>query len=182
MKKIMLLIALAAFTTGVAQENKKKTTEKVKTTVTDSEGEETAIKEITKTEKQELALTDFDGKNNFNTVMMPVEVDRDVDYAYNGITYRFVPQETGYYIVDSNNKNERVARLYPTSQQGYYIYTQDNQSSFGYFNEDGDFVVESYDPDGDGVSNYVYKIKMNDTKIKGKKMEQKKMMKKNKMK
>jgi len=183
MKKIITLFTLFAFMVGIAQEttNKKETTTKVKTTVSDNLGEETVIKETTKTEKQKMALTNYDGEN-FSTVMKPAEVMTDVDYMNNGVTYRFLPAKTGFQIVDVKKENAEVARLYPTSQKGYYIYQEESKNSFGYFNEDGDFVVERYDADGDGLANYIYKIDMNDKEMMNEEKMDKKKMKKNKMK
>lgn len=171
MKKLMIVLALAAFTTTYAQEtknkNKKTTTTVVKTAVEDSDGVEVSTKEVTKTRSQKLALNDFDGTHNFNTVMRPVNTSTDVDYYNDGVMYRFVPQDQGYYIVNTKTNNKKFARVFPTSQKGYYIYSENGNNAFGYFNEDGDFVIESYDPDGDGVMNYVYKLNIDeDTKKK----------------
>ncbi|RDK85382.1 hypothetical protein [Marinirhabdus gelatinilytica] len=181
MKKILMIAALAACTVGFAQNTNEKEVKTVKkTVVTDDDGVDVNTKEIKTQTKTDIALGKKTSYHNFNTKMQPTSVSTNVDYYNDGISYRFVPEKTGYYIVDTRSQKERVARLYPTSQKGYYIYTQDGTSSFGYFNADGDFVVESYDPDNDGVMNYVYKIKMDDNmKMKKKK---KKRMKKEKMK
>jgi hypothetical protein len=179
MKKILLIFALAAFVTGgFAQvENEKTETVVTKTTTSDSQGKAVKTKEVTKTEIQDKALTDFDGKHNFNTVMLPTEVNTDVDYDYDGVSYRFRPVKPGYAIIDLNRDDTEYARIYPSTQDGYYIYIKDGRSSLGYFNEDGDFVVEAYDPDNDGVMNYRYKIDLDDPNMK-KKLD--KMKKKNK--
>ncbi|MFC7357294.1 hypothetical protein ACFQO1_06320 [Jejudonia soesokkakensis] len=178
MKRLLMICVLAVTTIGFAQEKKKVTT-KTSTTVRDSGGEETVTKSTVKTETQDIRLTNFDGKHNFNTVMTPTKINTDVDYEIKGSTYRFMPLDNGYYTINNMTTKKPYARLYPTSQAGYYIYTQDNNSSFGYFNEDGDFVVESYDPDGDGVANYIYKIKMSDDMKKKQMMKEKEMKMKN---
>jgi hypothetical protein len=38
--------------------------------------------------------------------------------------------------------------------------SQDGRSSFGYFNADGNFVVERYDPKLDALVSDVYKLEM----------------------
>jgi hypothetical protein len=43
--------------------------------------------------------------------------------------------------------------------------SQDGQSSFGYFNQNGNFVVESYDAKNDVVVTTVYKLEMTEKKI-----------------
>ncbi|MDX1461662.1 MAG: hypothetical protein R3359_01295 [Marinirhabdus sp.] len=172
MKKILMIAALAAVTTGFAQNTNKTEVETVKKTkVTNDEGVEVTTKTTSTKAETELALGERQSYHNFNTVMEPTKVNTDVDYYNEGTTYRFMPEKSGYYVVNSEERDVKVARLYPTSQKGYYLYTEDGTNSFGYFNEDGDFVVESYDPDNDGVMNYVYKIRMDD--------DTKKMLKKN---
>lgn len=169
MKRILLIFALTAFTTaGYAQvENEKKETVVTKTTSSDDKGKSIKIKEVTRTEVQDKALTNYDGKHDFNTVMLPTKVNTDVDYDYDGVVYRFKPVKPGYAIVNLDG-NDQYARIYPSSQPGYYIYTRNGKNSFGYFNQDGDFVVEAYDPDNDGVMNYVYKIDIKDPNLKKK--------------
>jgi len=180
MKKIMIIAALAIFSTGIAQNTNEKEVKTTKKTITtDNDGVDINTK-TTKTEtKTNLAVGSKTYGQNFNTLMKPTSVSTNVDYNYNGINYRFTPHKDGFYLVD--NKQAKVARLSPTSQEGYYIYTKKGNNSFGYFNADGDFVVESFDPDNDGVMNYVYKIKVDET-MKKKMKEDKMKMKKDKMK
>lgn len=49
--------------------------------------------------------------------------------------------------------------------------SQDGNSSFGYFNQNGDFVVERYDSKTDAIISTVYQLQVKETK----------MMKKDKM-
>ena len=177
MKRIVLIFSLAAFTSGFAQvdqnKNKMKTTTVTKRVVTDNEGSETSTKAVTQTRTQELALTDFEGEHNFSTVMKLGTVDTDVKYMNNNNKYWLTPDKPGYKVMTNiNGEDHTFARIRPTSQDGYYLHTQDGENSIGYFNEDGDFVVESYDSDNDGVYNYIYKVNTVD----------KDKMKKNKMK
>lgn len=116
--------------------------------------------------------------------MKPSMVMTNVDYSYNGTNYRFIPKGNGYYMVDTNRDNARVASVYPTAQKGYYIFTQNGINSFGYFTTNGDFAVESYDPTSDAILNNVYKVKVDNTaKMKKNNIKKDKMkMKKAKMK
>ncbi len=185
MKKTMIIFALAACTVSFAQNTNEIEVETTKKTmVTDNDGVEVNTKKVEMKTKTELALGNKTSNQNFTTLMKPTKVVTDVDYSNNGKNYRFMPKKDGYYMVDANKKDVEVARLYPTSQKGYYIYTKDGNSSIGYFNTNGDFMVESYNPENDSVMNYVYKIKMDDaTKMKKKKDKMKKQkMKKDKMK
>ena len=173
MKKIMMIIAFITVTTGFAQNTNKTAIETIKKTkITDNNGEEINTKIITTEKETELAIGENTYYDNYNTIMKPTEVQTDIDYYSNGRKFKFIPQKVWLYIASSEHTEVPVARLYPTSQKGYYIYIKDGNSSFGYFNADGDFIVESYDSDKDGVINYVYKINV-DTPIIKDKVEEK---------
>lgn len=167
MKKVLIIFALAAFTTGFAQENKntKQETTVTKKSVKSDKGVDVSTKAVTKTEKQILSLEDVNAnKTNQNVVMKPAEVDTDVSYGYDGNRFKFISQkdENGYRLmtVRDNATQEEYAIIKPTSQNGYYILSKDGTSSFGYFNADGNFVVERYDAKQDAVVSDVYKLDM----------------------
>ena len=171
-----MIIALAGFTTVFAQENKneKKETVVTKTRVTDNKGVDVSTKEVTKTEKQVIALEGSDiAKTNQNIVMLPTEVNTDVNYSNNGVNYMFENQDKGYKMLTQNDSEtlDDFAIIRPSTQKGYYIMSQDGNNSFGYFNQNGNFVVESYDPVTDNVTSTIYKLEI----------QEKKVMKKDKM-
>lgn len=175
MKKALIIFALAAFTSGFAQvdknTNKKKETVVTKTAVTNDKGTDVATKAVSRTEKQALTLADSDAQQtNQSVVMKPIELDTDVSYHYNGNRFQFINQkdENGYRLmtVKDNASNEEYAIIKPTSQNGYYILSQDGTSSFGYFNEEGNFVVDRYDAKLDAVVSNVYKLEMNKDSMK----------------
>lgn len=163
MKKLLMICALAAFTTGFAQENtnKKKETVVTKTTVTDSDGTVVSKKAVATSVKQKVGLSDKDeNKINQEVVMKPIDVNTEVTYSYKGDRFKFLSQKDteGFRLmtIKDNATQEEYAVIKPTSQNGYYIYSQNGKSSFGYFNEDGNFVVESYDPKADAVVSQIY--------------------------
>lgn len=172
MKKAILIVALAASTVAIAQENKNEKTETVvtKTAVKSTKGTDVSTKAVTQTEKQVLALNDNEaGEINQSVVMKPTVVDTDVNYGFGGGRFKFVSQKDneGYRMmtIKDNATNEEYAVIKPTSQNGYYIMSQDGKSSFGYFNAEGNFVVERYDPKLDALVSDVYKLEMkNDMK------------------
>ncbi len=90
----------------------------------------------------------------------------DVNYGYNGNRFKFINQkdEDGYRLmtVKDNATQEEYAIIKPTSQNGYYIMSQDGKSSFGYFNANGNFVVERYDSKLGAIVSDVYKLEMKD--------------------
>ncbi len=176
MKKILIL-ALAAFTASFAQENKneKKETVLTNTAVKSYKGTEVSTKAVTKTVKQEIALNDSQAnQTNQSVVMKPAQVDTDISYNYEGNRFKFISQKdnNGYRLmtVKDNATQEEYAILKPTSQNGYYILSQSGKSSFGYFNADGNFVVERYDPKTDAVISEIYKVEMNKDAVKPNKM------------
>jgi hypothetical protein len=172
MKKIMIIAALAIFSTGIAQNTNEKEVEKVKKTyVTDSDGVEVQTKKVEVNSNSEIALGKRTSYHNFNTIMKPKKITTDVTYDYDSTTYRFVKTPYGYALVDETDKAMTRANLYPTSQMGYYIYTENGTSSLGYFNADGDFIVETYDVDDDGVISYRYEMNLDDSKKMKKKMK-----------
>lgn len=173
MKKVLIIFALAAFTTGFAQENKntKQETTLTKKSVRSDKGVDVSTKAETKTQSEVISLDDADvNKTNQNMVMKPVEVNSDVNYAYDGNRFKFINQkdENGYRLmtVRDNATEEEYAIIKPSTQNGYYILSKDGTSSFGYFNEDGNFVVERYDAKQDAVVSDVYKMEMNKDSMK----------------
>lgn len=167
MKKTLLIIALAAFTAGFAQENKNKKTETTitKTAVKSEIGTEVSTKAVTQTQKQVLALDDSDSnQTNQSVVMMPAKINTEVSYGYDGNRFKFLSQKDkdGYRLmtVKDNATQDEYAIIKPTSQNGYYIMSRDGTSSFGYFNADGNFVVERYDANLDAIVSDVYKLQM----------------------
>ena len=173
MKKILTVIALAAITTGFAQENnnEKKETVTTKTAVKSDKGTEVSTKAVTKTEKQVVSLSDKDANQTNQTVVNePIKINTEVDYGYEGNRFKFINQkdENGYRMmtVKDNATNEEYAIIKPTSKNGYYILSQEGKSSFGYLNENGDFVVEKYDADKDAVISTIYKINNDKTIVK----------------
>ncbi|RMA64492.1 hypothetical protein [Ulvibacter antarcticus] len=170
MKKILMIIALAGVTSVFAQENKneKKETVVTKTKVTDNMGTDVATKSVTKTEKQVIALQSGDeNKTNQEIVMLPANVNTEVDYSNEGINYTFEQDDRGYRMITGNGTDDinDYAILRPSTQKGYYIISQDGNNSFGYFDNDGNFVLESYNAVDDTVTSTVYQLEMKERKI-----------------
>lgn len=168
MKKLFIIFALAAFTTGFAQENKntQQETTLTKKSVKSEKGVEVSTKATTQTQSEVISLDDSDAnKTNQTMVMKPVQVDTDVNYSYDGNRFQFMNQkdENGYRLmtVKDNATQEEYAIIKPSTQNGYYILSKDGTSSFGYFNESGNFVVERYDAKLDAVVSDVYKMEVN---------------------
>lgn len=170
MKTAILGVFTLLFTlSGVAQ-NKNTQTE-VKTTVTtikDSDGEKKMVKsEVTK-EVQNIELeAERPGTKNIPTVNSPVQVTTstavnvdgvtkvvDVDhsayyYTSNGKKYQLKPDANGYIMYMPEGRYNALLRK--TSNNNYF-YVNKNKYSFGYFDADGNFILETYNSKSDRVN------------------------------
>lgn len=117
----------------------------------------------------------------------------NVSYSNNGSDYMFQEEKSGYKMTSANTKNSvnPYAVLRASSREGYYIMYQNNKSSFGYFDQFGNFVVENYDPATDSVVATKYLIQetggikpmrtesenLNETDLKNQRMKEDQKMK-----
>ncbi len=165
MKKILIVFALAAFTTGFAQINKntntKETTLVKKTYIDDGKGIDVETQKATISQQRKLALKNSDvSKTNYSVTMTPLKVNTDYGYTYNNNKYTFRADEDGYSLiqVQDANKNPEYAKLKPLGQRGYYLFSKDGENSVGYFNQYGNFVVESLDSRNDTVTTTIFTL------------------------
>jgi hypothetical protein len=168
MKTITLGMIAFLFTLNIQAQNKNVKSE-VKTTVTtikDSKGEKKLIKTQEIKEIQNIELKDADSNAlnkevkdtpvqvtaitavTTNGVTNIVDVDRSAYYNLNGQKYQVSLAETGYNMYLPNK--EKAAVLRKTSNNNY-IYKAKNKTSFGYFDANGNLVLESYDDKTDKV-------------------------------
>jgi hypothetical protein len=170
MKKAFLIIfTLAAYTTSFAQVDKntakKKETVITKTAVKSEKGTDVSTKTVSQTSKQALTLDNTDAnQTNQSVVLEPIKMNTDVSYSYDGNRFIILNQKDkdGYRMINvkDNETQEEYAIIKPTSQNGYYIMSKEGKTSFGYFNTEGNFVVERYDSNVDAVVSDIYKLQM----------------------
>lgn len=168
MKKFLILTAFLIGVIGFAQERKNTESESVITrqTIKDNQGTKTLTKTESQTKNQRMRLAEEDrNKTNQTVIMDPIEVNTDISYDFDGNRFQFLSQEDkeGYRLmtVRDNVTDKEYALIKPSSQPGYYIISKEGQSSFGYFDEEGNFVIESYDSSKDRVVTEVFKINRN---------------------
>lgn len=168
MKHFIIIGAMLLSTITFAQKTKNTSSETVitKKTVTDNQGTRTATQRASQTTSQKMRLNKEDAnKVNQSVVMEPVEVDTDVNYEFEGNHFQFLDEEDreGYRLmtVRDNVADREYAIIKPSSQDGYYIISRDGKSSFGYFNAEGNFVVERYDEQTGKVVSDVYNLQRN---------------------
>nr|WP_315207852.1 hypothetical protein [uncultured Flavobacterium sp.] len=169
MKTIILGMAAFLFTVNIQAQNKNVKSE-VKTTVTtvkNSDGQKKSVKtqEVKEIQKIELKDAESNALNKerketpvevtaitsitANGVTNIVDVDRSAYYDLNGEKYEVKLAESGYTIYQPNA--EKAAVLRKTSNNNY-IYSSKNKTSYGYFDANGNLVLESYDDKTDKIT------------------------------
>ncbi len=122
------------------------------------------IKVVTKeTSNVKLDANDVDKVNQdrisaTKKVQKTVMIDNDKDAAYDILTketfyvndnkdFRFSPSESGFDIAFSEERDDfiNVGEAWNTQNKGIYIITAKTYSGIGYFDKNGNFVVEYYD-------------------------------------
>jgi hypothetical protein len=171
MKNIAAIIFLSLGVTLNAQVNKNVTEETKTTTVTVNNG--STPKTVTKTEKtsaqQNIELKDAESKKlnkdvkatptmvtSTTTVSgtnVPTQVSSSSYYTMDNTKYQFVTDASGYRISTPDNTNYAIIRK---AANNNYIYKTKERTSIGYFDANGNFVVESYDEKTDGITIQTY--------------------------
>lgn len=175
MKTIILGTAAFLLSLTIQAQNQNVKSE-VKTTVTkvkDSEGEKQVIKTQVVKEVQNIELKDADSNVlNKEVKESPVQVtattavtadgmtkvidiDRSAYYNLNGSKYQFTTDKSGYTMYLPNSKKAAILRR---TSNNNYIYKSKNKTSYGYFDANGNLVLESYDDKTDTVNVETYVI------------------------
>lgn len=166
MKNIALAALLAFGLSATAQVNQNVTKESTTTTVTVNNGTGKP-KKVTKTETteatQNIELKDADSKKlNKDMKATPVQVSQSTTikgdgiptyYELNGERYVFVTDHDGYRISSPTVKEYGIVRK---TANGEYIFRTKTGTSVGHFDENGNFVVETYDDKADGFTVETY--------------------------
>ena len=169
MKKIFATAILFAFgiTANAQVDQKQVTKESTTKTVTVNNGE--TKRKISKTERteavQDVELKDAESnKLNKDIKQTPVKVQKTTTisgtgiptqqigsstyYQYDGQNYRFMTDASGFQISSPDDKEYGVLRKL---SNGTYIYRTSDKVSVGHFDDNGNFVVETYDDKNDRI-------------------------------
>lgn len=157
-----------------AQNKNVKTEVKTKiTTIKDSQGEKKLIKTEEIKETQAVELMDADSNVlNKDTKETPIEVtattkitadgvtrlidvDRSAYYELNGVKYQVSNDKSGYTIFSPDGKKSGLLRK---TSNNNYIFKAKDKTSFGYFDANGNLVLESYDEATDSITITTYVI------------------------
>jgi len=82
-----------------------------------------------------------------------IDVDRSSYYVLNGKKYQVSNDKGGYKMVYPDGKNTAILRR---TSNNNYIYKTKTNTSFGYFNADGNLVLETYDEKTDKITVTTY--------------------------
>ena len=176
MKSILFGILFICATSTINSQNKnvKDETKTTTTTVVDSKGEKTYVKKENTREVQNIELKEQNPKNinmdlkdsavmvkSTTTITNPdgstrtVDIDRSSYYLLNGKKYNVALDSRGYQILSEDNKEEAFLRKTSTNS---FIYRNKNKIAIGYFDVEGNLILETYDPKTDTVSYEKYNV------------------------
>lgn len=175
MKTIILGITAILFSLNIQAQNKnvKSEVKTTITTVTGAKGEKKLIKTEEVKEVQNIELKNADS-NILNkeiketpvevttTTMLTadgvtrvVDIDRSAYYDLNGKKYQVALDQNGYTLLFPDGKEKAILRK---TQNNNYIYKAKDITSFGYFDSNGNLVLETYDAKTDKVTATTYVI------------------------
>lgn len=149
----------------------------IKTTTTiikDSEGEKTSIKKEDIQELQNIELKDAES-NILNKEIMEtpvqvtsvtkitnpdgstrtVDIDRSSFYTSDNKKYKVNLDASGYKIISVHNGSSAILRKTSTNS---YIYKAKGKTSIGYFDMEGNLILETYDDKSDKVNTQKYTV------------------------
>jgi len=173
--KTLFITILSLFTSATFQaqnKNVKDETKTTTTTITDSNGEKTFVKKENTREVQEIELKEEKPNTlNIETKDSPVvvtsstkitnpdgttrtvDVDRSSYYTSNDRKYMVKLDDNGYRIIGDDKKKSAFLRKTSTNS---YIYYNGKDTSIGYFDTNGNLVLETYNAKTDSVTYQTY--------------------------
>jgi glucan-binding YG repeat protein len=176
MKTIIMGLLFLFTTSAIIAQNKnvKDETKTTTTTIKDSKGE----RKIVKTEEiKEVQEIEFENPNSSETNkdMKPtpvvvtttnelivdgktkyIDVDHSSYYDLDGTKYEVKSDKKGYLLLNRNKKT--ASGVLRRTSNNNYIFRSKNKVSVGYFDENGNLVLETYDPKTDSMIKEKYII------------------------
>ena len=154
-------------------QNSSTVTKTTTTTIKDNEGEHKIVKKEETKELQNIELNEVPA-NTLNTEIKAspvqvtattkvsvdgeektIDVDHSAYYMYDNENYQIALDKSGYTI--TNPKSSKPAFLRRTSNNSY-IYKNKDKFSVGYFNADGNLVLETYNEKTDKITVEVFNL------------------------
>lgn len=175
MKTTIMTLAIALLSVANYAQNKNvtATTKTTVTTVKTSEGEKKYVKKENVAEEQKIELKEEQPNTlNIDTKETPVsvtsttqitnpdgsvrtvDVDRSSYYVSNGNRYKLALDASGYTL---NTGSEKPMLLRRTTTNSY-IFRANDKTAIGYFDTNGNLIVETYDDKLDKISVEKYTV------------------------
>ncbi|MBF6609455.1 MAG: hypothetical protein ITG00_12115 [Flavobacterium sp.] len=174
MKSFAITVLAIMFSTGLVAQNKN-VTETSKTTVTtvkDSDGEKKVVRTQNTEQQQNIEFQNAESNalnkdvkatpvqvTSTTQITTPdgttrtVDVDRSAYYTLGDHKYQVRVDNKGYTMMNDNRKAGVLRQLSPNS----YIYQTKDRTSVGYFDEEGNLVLQTYDDKKDDIIVEIYK-------------------------
>lgn len=167
-------VLFGVFTMSAQNKNVQKETETKTTTITDSKGSREVVKSVETDQVQNVELKEGEqvGKNipvdnNAPTSVVKTtsvsvdgdlkfeDVDRSAYYSMNNKKYQIKTDENGYIFVSDNMKDKVYLRK---ASNNNYFYVKNNTTAIGYFDAEGNLIIESYNKKSDKITTEKYSI------------------------
>jgi hypothetical protein len=87
-------------------------------------------------------------KVSVDGVTRSIDVDRSAYYNLNDRKYEVAIDKAGYNLNDTNGENLGILRK---TSNNNYIYIEKKKVSFGYFDNEGNLILETYDTKNDVI-------------------------------
>ena len=176
MKSLLIGLFFLLTSNSIIGQNKnvKDETKTTTTTVTDSKGDKTYIKKENTREVQNIELQNQEPENinmdlkdsevivkTTTTITNPdgstrtVDTDRSSYYLLDGKKYQVSLDSNGYQILSEDNKEQGLLRKTSTNS---FIYRNKQKTAVGYFDTEGNLILETYNPKTDTISYEKYTV------------------------
>ncbi len=167
MKYSIALLAFLISLSGVAQKDSDAGNKDIlsktiitKTITKTSKGTDVDTKRVELTAEEVLAL-EQNGSTNQSISRRPLIVTKKTSFILSGNTYLFEPDENGIKIISiKNGQKSNYGKIRKMERPNTYLLVTEKGNSYGYFNDSGDFTVESYNPADDSFM--VMKFNLNE--------------------
>ncbi len=159
MRRLLIILALGAVTTGFAQnEDKLEKTTTVKTTTKSSKGVNVDVKQQKHKHTETLELENSDETNQSVTRKKSFSATKAMMVDGNQFTIK--KDDKGYLMMEMNDgRMQEYGKIRKIDDNNAYFLITEDKQSIGFFDSEGNFILKSYDPDADIVISKKYRIK-----------------------
>lgn len=157
MKNLILAIACLSFSFGFSQNDTLNETKVTKRTITTSKGQHTDVKKENTSQSQKLRV---ENNNRTNQKMRrSATIRKSTTFSTENDNYKIKPDRNGYVMMKMKNGREMMyGKIRKMPNRDFYILVLPDTKKFGYFDRDGNFMIEEYDEASDSVKLKKYQM------------------------